>query len=136
MGFAKTYGVLRQGYCHLMVATMAVVIFGEMCRYDDVPGLLWRNVLSVDDGSGFEITVHKRKNAQYRQGNKVLVASSPLAVVCPVRLLRELDTFTGGSKDTHVLRGFNDWLVAKSPRCTAPGPKKITYDRHLRFLII
>ena len=54
---------------------MAVIMFGAMCRHDDPSGLRWRNIRSVEDGSGFEITFEKRKNAQYRQGNKVLVAS-------------------------------------------------------------
>ncbi len=53
-----------------------------------------------------------------------LLASVPLAAVCPVRLLRELDIFTGGSEDQHIFCGFNGRLVAKSPRNTAPGPFK------------
>jgi hypothetical protein len=51
------------------------------------------------DGGGFEITFDKHKNAHFRQGNKVLVASSPLATVCLVRLPRELKISTGGSAD-------------------------------------
>ncbi len=109
-------------------------MFGGMCRYDDASGLLWRNVRFEEDVSAFEITFEKRKNAQYRQGNKELVASSPLSVVCPVRLLREMQIYTGGSEDFYIFRGFNGRLVAKSPRTTAPGPKKITYDRFLRFV--
>ncbi len=64
-----------------MVASMAVIMFRAMCRYDDASGLRWRNIRFVEDGSGFEITFKKRKNAQYRQGNKVLVASCPNASV-------------------------------------------------------
>jgi hypothetical protein len=63
-----------------------------------------------------------------------MVAPSPLAVVCLVRLLRELQISTGGAVDLHAFRGFNGRLVAKNPRATAPGPKKITYDQFLRFL--
>jgi hypothetical protein len=33
--FAKAYGVRQQGYCHLVVASMAVVMFGAMCRFGD-----------------------------------------------------------------------------------------------------
>ena len=117
-----------------MVATMAVIMFGAMCRYDDASGLRWRNVRFVPDGSGFEITFEKRKNAQYRQGNKVLVASCPDAVVCPMRLLRQLRAFTGGSEDLFVFRGFNGRVVAKNPGSTAPGPEKISYDQMLRFM--
>ena len=65
----------------------------------------------MEDGSGFEISFDKRKNAQFRQGNKVLVASSPF--VCPVRLLLQLRIFTGGSEDLHIFRGFNGRLVGK-----------------------
>ena len=134
VSFVEAYGVRHRGYCHLVVATMAIVMFGGMCRYDDASGLLWRNVRFVPDGSGFELTFDKRKNAQFRQGNKVLVASSPLSAVCPVRLLRELEIYTGGSEDRPVFRGFNGKLVVKSPRTTAPGPKKIAYDQYLRYL--
>ena len=118
-----------------MVATMVVVMFGGMCRYAYASELLWSNIRFESDGSGFEIAFDKRKNAQLRQGNKVLVASSPLVAVCHVRLMRELQLSTGGAVDMHVFRGFNGGLVAKSPSALAPaGPKKVTYDRFLRFL--
>jgi integrase len=134
VNFVEAYGVRHQGYCHLVVATMAVVMFGGMCRYDDASGLQWRNVRFVEDGSGFEITFDKRKNAQFRQGNKVLVAANPSATVCPLRMLRELRIFTGGSEDLFIFRGFNGRLVAKRPGSTAPGPDKITYDQFFRYL--
>ncbi len=41
---------------------MAIVMFDEMCRYDDALGLLWKNIRFVADGSGYEITFDKRKN--------------------------------------------------------------------------
>ena len=113
---------------------MAIIMFGAMCRYDDASGLLWKNLRFVEDGSGFEITFEKRKNAQYRQGNKVLVSSCPLAIVCPVRLLNQLRTYTGASEELHVFRGFNGRLVAKNPGRTEPGPLKITYDQFSRYL--
>ncbi len=100
----------------------------RMCRYDDASGLFWSNFRFESDGSGFEITFDKRKNAQFRQDNKVLVASSPLAVVCLVRLPRKLQISTGGAVDLYALRGFNCKMVAKNLRDTAPGPKKILYD--------
>jgi hypothetical protein len=116
-----------------VVATIAVVMFGGMCRYDDASGMLWSNIRFEADGSAFEISFDKRKSAQFQQGNKVLVASSPLSTVCLVRMLRELKTYTGGSEGLPVFRGFNGRLVAKSPRASAPGPKKITNDQFLRF---
>ena len=61
--FAEAYGVRQQGYCHLVVASILVIMFGAMCRYDDASGLMWRNIRFVEDGSGFEITFEKRKNA-------------------------------------------------------------------------
>ena len=136
VSFTVAYNDRYQGYCHPVVATMAVVMFGGMCQYDDASGLLWRNVRFDEDGRGFEIFFDKRKHAQYRQGNIVLVASSPLLVICPMRLLRVLKTFTDGLEDQHVFRGFNRRMVAKCPRSTAPGTKKITYDQSLRFLTL
>ena len=62
------------------------------------------------------------------------MASSPLSTVCPVRLLRELHIYTSGLEDLHIFRGFNGRLVAKSPRTMAPEPKKISYDKFLRFM--
>ncbi len=73
--FAVEYGVRQQGYCHLVVATMAVLMFGGMCRYDDASGLQWRNVRFLEDRSAYESTFDKRKNAQYRQGNKFATQS-------------------------------------------------------------
>ncbi len=61
--FAEAYGVRQQGYYHLVVASMAVIMFCSMCRYEDASGLKWRNIRFVENGSGFEITFEKRKNA-------------------------------------------------------------------------
>ena len=46
-----------------MVATIVVVMFGGMGRYDDVSGLMWRNIHFEAGGSAFEITFDKRKNS-------------------------------------------------------------------------
>ncbi len=46
-----------------MVATMAVIMFGGMCRYDDASSLLWSTIRFEADGSAFELTFDKRKNA-------------------------------------------------------------------------
>ena len=86
----EAYGVRHQGYFHLVAATMAIVMFGGMCRFDDASGLLWRNARFEEDGSGYELSFDKRKKALYRQGNNVFVVSSPVSTVCPVRLLWEL----------------------------------------------
>jgi hypothetical protein len=96
--------------------------------------VLFRSIRFVEDGSGLEITFEQRKNAQYRQGNNLLVASCLGAVVCPMRLLLQLRAYTGGAKDLHVFRGFNGRLFAKNPGRTAPGPDKISYDQMLRFM--
>ena len=60
--FAEAYGSLQQGYCHLVVATIVVIMFSLMCRYDDASGLMWRNICFETGGSAFEITFDKRKN--------------------------------------------------------------------------
>ena len=39
VNFAVAYGIRQQGYCHFVVAPMAVLMFGGMCRYDDASGL-------------------------------------------------------------------------------------------------
>lgn len=132
--FAEAYGVRHQGYCHLVVATMSVVMFGAMCRYNDASRLRWRNVRFEAEGSAFELTFEKRKNAQFRQGNKVMVAANPLGSVCPVSLLEQLRGFTGGSPDLYVFRGFNGRLVATNPGKTNPNEKFISYDQLLRFM--
>jgi len=66
VGFAEIYGVRHQGYCHPVVSTMPVVIFGGMCRYDDASHILWRDVRFETDGSGFGRFFDKLRNAQYR----------------------------------------------------------------------
>ena len=65
-GFAKVYGVRHQGYCHLVLATMTVVMFGGVCRYDDASRLAWQNVRFEKDESGFGLNFDKLKNAQHR----------------------------------------------------------------------
>ena len=65
-GFA--WSVQNQGYCHLVVATMVVVMFGEMYRYDDASGLLWRNVRFVEDMSGFEILLTSARTRNIAKG--------------------------------------------------------------------
>ena len=37
--FALLYGNQNQGDCHLVVATVAILSFGAMCRYRDVSRL-------------------------------------------------------------------------------------------------
>jgi hypothetical protein len=133
--FAEAYGVRQQGYYHLVVSSVAVIMFWAMCRYDNASCLKWQNTSFVENGSGFEITFEKRKNAPYRQGNKVLVASCHDVVVCPLMLLLKSRAYNGGAEDLHVFRGFNGCLVAKNLRRTAPGPDKIAYDQMLRLLV-
>ncbi len=77
MGVTEAYGVRHQGYYHPVVATIAVVMFGGIFRYDDASRLLWANIHFEADGSAFEITLDKHKDAQFRQGNKVLATSFP-----------------------------------------------------------
>ncbi len=44
VAFDQAYGVQHHGYCHMVVASMAVIMFGAMCRYNGVSRLRWRNV--------------------------------------------------------------------------------------------
>jgi hypothetical protein len=115
---------------------MTILMFGGMCRYEDASGLQWRNVRFLQDRSAYALTFDKRKNAQYRQGNKVMVASAPLAVVSPVRLMLALKKHTGGSEDMFVLRGFIGRLVSKTPGRTAPGPERVNYDQFAHYMCL
>ena len=47
---------------------MVVVMFGEMYRYDDASGLLWRNVRFVEDMSGFEILLTSARTRNIAKG--------------------------------------------------------------------
>jgi len=82
-------------------------MFGAMCRYDDASGLIWWNIRFEVDGATFKITFDKRKTSQFRQENKVLVATFPSALVCPMRLLQRLRIYTGRADEIYVFRGFN-----------------------------
>jgi hypothetical protein len=62
VSFALAYGVHNQGYCHLVVASMAVVMFGGMCMYNDVSRFRWRSVTIEPDGRSFHLSFEKRKN--------------------------------------------------------------------------
>ncbi len=52
-----------------MVRSAGMRKFGinEKNRKGHAPGLLWSNIRLEADGSAFEITFDKRKNAQFRQ---------------------------------------------------------------------
>ncbi len=91
VSFSPAYGVHNQGYCHLVVASMAVVMFGGMCKYNDANSLRWRNVTIEPDGNCFHLYFEKRKNAQFGQGNRGTVAVTNEGPVCPLRLLRADD---------------------------------------------
>ena len=94
---------------------MAVLMIGGMCRYDDASNQQRRNIRFVEDRSAYELTFDKRKNAHYRQGNKVMVVSAPLGVIRPVRPMLAFREHAGGSEDLFVFRGFVGLLVSKTP---------------------
>jgi len=89
VNFALLYGIHNQGYSPLVVATMALLSFGDMCRYSDVSQLKWGNVHFESELSSFVITFETRKNFQFRQGNKVTVAATN-NIICPLKLLLKL----------------------------------------------
>ena len=57
-----------------------------------------------------------------------MVAAAPAGVVCPVRLLRQLQVSTGLEPESFIFQGFEGKFVAKSPSKTKPGKDKITYS--------
>jgi hypothetical protein len=107
VAFAMKYGVQHRGYRHLVVASMTVVMFGGMCRYDDISRLRWRNVQLEPDGNSFHLSYDKRKNAQFKQGNAVTIAAAISGPVCPLKLLEMMMTRIGESEDAYASRGFN-----------------------------
>jgi hypothetical protein len=135
---ALLYGNQNQGYCHLVVSTRIILSFGAMCRYSDVSRLRWKNIKFELDSSSFEITFEIRNKAEFRQGNKV-IASATNDVVCPLKLLRALQSVSNPERDDFIIfRGFNGRLVAKNPRKTTPmvmEMKKAQYMRYLSLLI-
>ena len=122
-----------------MLATMAVVVFDAVCPYNDVSHLRWRNIKFELDGSSFEITFEKRKNAQFLQGKKVVVAvAKPGVSICPLLLLKSLQScyLRHDAEDDFVSRGFNGHLVQKSWNKTKPYTSLISYDQHARYLAL
>jgi len=134
VAFALEYGVRNRGYCHLVVASMAVGMFGGMCRYDDAIRLRWRNVQFEADGNNFHLSFEKKKDTQYGQGNRVIVVAAPSGSMCPLKLLEIMRTHTGESEDAYVFRGFNGRLVKKSPDKTSPRNECITCAQFSTFI--
>ena len=78
------------------MASMAVVMFGAMCIYNDANRLRWCNVTIEPDGISFHLSFEKRKNAQFMHGNRVTVAAATEGPLCPLKLLRVMMLHTGG----------------------------------------
>jgi hypothetical protein len=90
---------------------MAILSFGAMCRYSDVNRLKWGNIIFESDLSSFEITFEIRTNSQFRQGNKVLVATTK-DIICPLKCilkLKELDV--NGTPSSPIFCGVSGRLV-------------------------
>jgi len=136
VSFALLHGVNSIGYCHLVVATMVVVRFGAMCRYDDVSHLRWWNI-KFDAGYRCDhIEFEKRNNEHYRQKNRVTVAIAPDRLVCPLKLLRRRMLLAGGDGDAFIFRGFNGRYVITSPEKTVLGPTFISYAQFSKYLAL
>jgi len=112
---------------------MAILSCCAKCRSIDVSRLKWKNINFEADSSSFEISFEIRKNAQFRQGNKVIVSATN-EVVCPLRLFRALQRGSNLGGDEYIFRGFNGQLVAKSPGKTTPMVMAIKYAQYMRYL--
>ncbi len=119
--FALAYGMHHQGYCHLVVASMAVVMFRKLCKYNYASRMRWRNVKFEPDGNNFHPSFERRKNAQFRQGNRVTVEAATHGPICPLKLLHMMMLHTGGLEDAYVFRGFSGRLEKRSPERTSPS---------------
>jgi hypothetical protein len=131
--FASLYGNQTQGYCHLVVSTMPIISFGDMCHYSDVSRLKWKNIEFESGSSSFEITFEIRKNAQFRQGNNFIVSATNDAV-CPLMLLRALQSVSNPRGDDFIFRGLNGRLAAKNPGKTTTMVMAIKYAQYMRYL--
>jgi hypothetical protein len=85
------------------------------------------------DSSSFEITFEIRKNAQFRQGNKVIVSATK-EVVCPLKLLLALRSVSNPEGNNFVFLGFNGRLVAKNPGKTTSMKLAIKYAQYMRYI--
>ena len=72
---------------------MATLSFGAMCRYSGVSRLKWSNNRFEYDSSTLKIEFEIRKNAQFHQGNKVIVVSTK-EEVRSLKLLRSLQSLS------------------------------------------
>ena len=80
------------------------------------------------------ITFERRKNSQFRQDNKVIVAATN-DIICPLKLLLKLKhSDVNATSSTPIFCGFNGRLAAKSPQKTAPSTLPIKYDQYARYL--
>jgi len=134
--FAILYAIYNQGYCHLVVSTMAILSSGAMCRYIDVSQHRWRNVQFDNDLKYFEITFESRNNFQIRQGNKVSVATID-ALVCPLKLLLKLklnDVNYSPYSFIFIVSNFNGRCVAENPPQTIPYDLAIKCAQYMRYL--
>ncbi len=75
---------------------MVVVMFGDICRYDDTSRLRWHNVEFEPNRSSFHLSFEKRKNDQFRKRNRVTVVPSTIGPVFPLKLLEMMRLHTGG----------------------------------------
>ena len=86
--------------------------FGAICGYSDVTRLKWINVRSEPNLRFFEKTFERRENSQFRQGNKVTIASTD-ALLCPLKLLLKLkDNDVNYSPNAFIFGGSNERLIA------------------------
>jgi integrase len=112
---------------------MAIRSFGAMCRYSDISRLKWKNIKFESDSNFFEITFEIRKNAQFRQGNKLIVSATN-DVVCLLHVLRALQSVSNSEGDGFIFRYFNGRLVATNPGKTTPMVMTIKYAQYMRYL--
>ena len=64
----------------------AVIIYCTLCRFDEFSRLQDRHF--TDKGDHVEIVFERRKNDQFGDNSKAVIAARPEAAVCPVALIR------------------------------------------------
>ncbi len=89
VGFPPYMVTITKVIVTLIVATMAILSFSDMCRYNMLVDLSERIFNFKSNSSSFEITFEITKKARFRRGNNVIVLATNY-VVCPLKPLRAL----------------------------------------------
>ncbi len=118
----------------MVVVTFCIVSFGGICRFGELAAAKSED-LSFGPGDN-SVTVHfsKRKNDKYRHGSKVSIVASGHDLVCPIRLVRTLLTFSSAWAASFLFQGFGGKLVRRNAADTRPSGSALRFSQYRRYL--